>query len=612
MCGIVGFNWNDEKLAKKMADLIQHRGPDDEGFYSDEHISLGNRRLAIIDLKTGKQPIYSKDNNLVITYNGEVYNFPELKTKLERKGHIFYTHTDTEVILHLYQQYGKQCVKMLNGMFTFAIWDYKKKELFIARDRMGVKPLYYYWKNGKFIFASEIKAILAHSFIHRIPNPEALSEYLTFENILDNKTFFQDIKILLPGHYLRLKDKKLIHGKYWDVTFKYKKRSHEQTLNEFRRILRESVKRHMISDVPLGCYLSGGFDSATVTTTASELVKDHVETFTGAFDISGKYDERTGSRAVAKKTHASMHEVVIQKEDFEKNMEKIVYHLDEPRVGIPTFSQYHVSKLVSEHVKVVLTGHGGDELFAGYAVFKALHHREQLKKSKKHLVKLFKDLLVGKNRLNMLYYLLMPYLNSEVQYGLIIVFSEKEKKNLLTHEFLKKTKFSSDQAIAAVLKGKKFTDSERLQYLYLKTYLPSLFVVEDKVGMAHSIEARVPLCDNEMVEFALSIPLEQKLHHGQLKSIIKEAMRGKLPDVLYHQEKKGFPTPLGPWLEKDLKQYFKKVLLSKKCLQRKIFNEDYIRKLVEKSDFLSCNKLWCLLNVELWFRVFIDKETRWV
>lgn len=611
MCGIVGFNWKDDKLVKKMADLIKHRGPDDDGFYSDEHISLGNRRLAIIDLKTGKQPIYSKDNTQVITYNGEVYNFAELKSKLERKGHTFYTHTDTEVILHLYQTYGKQSVKMLNGMFAFAIWDSKKKELFIARDRMGVKPLYYYWKDGKFIFASEIKAILAYS-IHRAPNLDAISEYLTFENILDNKTFFQGVKTLLPGHYLRLKGKKLLHGKYWDVQFNYQKHTHEHLLGEFRRILRESVKRHLISDVPLGCYLSGGFDSATVTTMASELVKGKVETFTGAFDAGAKYDERHCSRAVVHKTGAVMHEVVIKQEDFEKDMEKIIYHLDEPRVGIPTFSQYHVSKLVSEHVKVVLTGHGGDELFAGYAVFKALHHREQLKKSKRHLVRLFKDLLVGKNRLNMLYYLLMPYVNPEVQYGLIIVFSEKEKKNLLTHEFLKKTRFTADEAIAAVLKGKKFTDSERLQYLYLKTYLPSLFVVEDKVGMAHSIEARVPLCDNEMVEFALSIPLEQKLNHHALKAIVKEAMRPKLPSVLYHQEKKGFPTPLGPWLQKDLKNYFKKILLSKKCLQRKIFNEAYIRKLVDKSDFLSCNKLWCLLNVELWFRVFMDKETRWV
>ena len=609
MCGICGFNWQDAKLVKKMADVIRHRGPDDEGFYVKESVSLGNRRLSIIDLKTGKQPIFNEDNSMVITYNGEVYNYAELRNRLERKKHKFYTHSDTEVVLHLYEEYGKEALKMLNGMFAFAIWDDRKKELFIARDRMGVKPVYYYWKDGKFIFASEIKAILAHN-IPRIPNENAISEYLTFQNILDNKTFFKHIKMLLPGHYLRLKGKKLVLGKYWDVKFDYKKRSNEELLNEFKHILRESVKRHLISDVPLGCYLSGGFDSGTVTTTAAELTRGQIETFTGAFDIVGKYDERACSRAVAKKAKAIIHETVIKQEDFEKSIEKVIYHLDEPRVGIPTFSQYHVSKLVSEHVKVVLTGHGGDELFAGYAVFKALQHKENLNKG--HFGKVLKDLLTSKNRLNMLYYLVMPYLAPEVQYGLIVVFSEKEKKELLTPDFLKKTNFTPEQAIANVLKGKNLNDDERLQYLYLRTYLPALFAVEDKVGMAHSIEARVPLCDNEMVEFALSVPLDKKLNQNELKYVVKEAMRNKLPSALYTQEKKGFPTPLGPWLKNDLRKYFEKILLSKKCLQRKIFEEKYVRSLLKKSDFLSCNKLWCLLNIELWFRIFIDKETRWV
>jgi asparagine synthase (glutamine-hydrolysing) len=598
MCGITGFNWEDNELLTKMLESIKHRGPDDRGTFTNNNFSLGHNRLSIIDLsEKGKNPLWNEDKTICILHNGEIYNYKILRNQLERKGHKFSSETDTEVILHGYEEYGENILEKLNGMFAFAIYNKETNEIFIARDRLGIKPLYYYKKEGKFMFASEIKAILQNKDIKRIPNNEAITEYLSFQNILDNKTFFQCINILLPGNYLKLKNNELEVKEYWKPEFNYKKRTYQETIQEFQEILKESVERHMISDVPVGSYLSGGFDSGSITTLAAKENRN-MKTFTCKFDIKGEFDETPCARAVAKQIDVNNYEVEVTKEDFINNIKKAIYHMDEPRVGIPVISQYHLSELVSNYVKVVLTGHSGDELFAGYPVFQA----KMYKKNPLNLIKILKD----KKRLNLIYYTLLPLIYPEIKHGLIIIFPEKEKQKMLTKEFLEKTKEYSPNKTVDNLITDNLTPIEKLQYLYLKTYLPGLFIAEDKMGMAHSIEARIPFCDKKMIDFALSIPIEQKLKDNELKGIIKNGMKGTIPDILYKQEKRGFPTPLGPWLKQGLDKYFKEILLSEKALNRKIYKKEYVEKLLKKSDFWSANKLWCLLNIELWFNEFID------
>jgi asparagine synthase (glutamine-hydrolysing) len=610
MCGICGFNWDDEILLNEMLESIKHRGPDNRGTYTDGKISLGHNRLSIIDLsKKGKNPLWNEDRSKCIIYNGEIYNYKELKKDLIKKKHIFYTKTDTEVILHGFEEYGKEILTKLNGMFAFAIYDIKNNSLFIARDRLGIKPMYYHFNSGKLTFASEIKAIIKNKKIKKVPNHYAISEYLTFQNILDDKTFFEGIHLLLPGHYIKLQNNNLEVKQYWKPEFNYKQRTDEEMLEEFKGALKRSVKRHLISDVPVGAYLSGGFDSGTITTIASKMSEERLNTFTCAFDIRGEYDETTCARAVAEQIGANNYEVRITKKDFLENIEKMVYHLDEPKIGIPIISQYSLSRLASKHVKVTLTGHGGDELFAGYPVFQAKLYKLKAKGIKEKIKTAYK-ILKDKKRLNLAYYLLMPYIYPEINNGIIIVFPEKEKNKLLTKSFLEKTKgYSPQKAIDNVFEGYKNLDEiEKLQILYLKTYLPSLFIAQDKMDMAHSTEARIPLCDNELIDFSLSVPIEQKIKNNELKSIIKKSMKGIIPDILYQQEKRGFPTPLGPWLKSGLDAYFRKILLSDKAIKRKIYSEKYIKKLLKKTDFWSINKLWCLINIEIWFRRFIDEN----
>jgi len=429
MCGISGFNWKNEKILTNMLDSINHRGPDDRGTYITENISLGHNRLSIIDLsKKGKNPIWNEDKTVCIIFNGEIYNYKKLTKKLKEKGHRFSTNTDTECILHGYEEYGEEILKKLNGMFAFAIYNKTKNSLFLARDRLGMKPLYYYYKDDKFIFASEIKAILQHN-IKRIPNNYAITEYLTFQNILDDKTFFEGIKILLPGHHIICENETVKIEKYWEPEFNYKKRTYDETIDEFKKIFQESVKRHMVSDVPVGTYLSGGFDSGSVTTIASKYNKNPINTFTCKFDIKGEYDETPAAKKVAQQINAKNYEVEVTKKDFLKNIKKMIYHMDEPKVGIPVISQYHLSKLVSKHVKVVLTGHAGDELFAGYPVFQAKLYKKQMRNPLNWPKIIFK-ILNDKKRLNILYYLFLPAIYPEISSGIAIIFPEREKKKL--------------------------------------------------------------------------------------------------------------------------------------------------------------------------------------
>lgn len=621
MCGISGII--DPKAVKsyssmvrEMIDTISHRGPDDEGVYIDDTIGLGHKRLAIIDISGGKQPMISRDGRYVLVYNGELYNYLELREKLEKSGIRFDTRSDSEVLLYWMAEMGIEGLKDLNGMFAFAFWDARNKVLLLARDRLGIKPLYYKPVHNGLFFASEIKAILKVDS-KKQANHQAIFEFLTFQNMLSDHTFFKSIYRLLPGHWLTWKPGGVSTGSYWDVVFdRESSYSFATAVEAYTDALKRSVKRHMISDVPVGAYLSGGFDSTSVATLANELTPETLHTFTGAFTDDDYYDERIGSRSVAQQLNAHIHEIEISAEDYIRNIARVIYHLDEPTLGTGAFPQYMVSKLVSEHVKVVLTGHGGDEMFGGYQVNKVALIKQTLRKHPAGVFSIVRG--IRRDELTrVLYYLLYPLVYPEVGYGLFIMIPRKNRETFLSPRFLKdQNGYEPFDSLKPFVEGVDDLPGERILRLYLRTYLPTLFIQEDKVSMAHSVEARTPLCDNEMVDLALKIPLNIKLWGNELKAITKAAMRPHLPDVLYQLPKRGFPTPFARWYRNPTLRYFMEDLLfGQTTTERGIFNTTELRKLFQKNlnsgtdtlyDYARANQLYSMSVIELWFRTFID------
>ncbi|MFA5356513.1 MAG: asparagine synthase (glutamine-hydrolyzing) [Candidatus Omnitrophota bacterium] len=625
MCGIAGIlNLDKERavdpgLLHRMADMIKYRGPDGDGFYVNNNIGLAHRRLAVIDTTdSGSQPIYNEDKSLVIAYVGEVYNHKELKEGLSGK-HSFYTKTDTEVVLHLFEEYGPECVRMLNGMFVFAIWDDRNKSLFLARDRLGIKALYYYQDADKIVFASEIKQILLDRKITRALNRQTLTDFIAFQNVLDSKTFFEGVFKLPAGHYMIVAPGRgTMLKKYWEADFtKLHYGEVDEYLHKYGEILEAAVKRHLISDVEVGCYLSGGFDSSSVACLSAGHLGYPLNTFTGAFTEKKKYDERECSRVIAGAIGGISNEIVITAKDYADNFESVMYHLDEPTLGSGAFAQYEVARLVGSKVKVVLTGHGGDELFAGYPVFKAAQYRNAIKKNPFAILGLIRERQLDET-LRMLYFLLTPIIMKEVGYGLFIMFNEKERKSIFTADFAHSIgNYNPMNGLFDIIRHSGLKEDDLILYLYLKTYLPTLFIQEDKMGMAHSIEARTPLCDNELLEFSVSMPLEYKLAKGRLKFMTKEFMRDKLPEIIYRQPKKGFPTPLVHWYRGELKDFAYDALTGDRAKRRNIFNISFLRNLLDRFcasrtdslyDYVVANKVYSLIAVEYWFRIFMDRE----
>ena len=441
MCGLSGVAYKDKRIPEKsllirMANLMAHRGPDGEGYFIDEGIGLAFRRLAIIDLEKGDQPIFNEDRNLVVVYNGEIYNHPELRQILIKKNHIFRTNSDTEVIVHAFEEWGEDSFLKFNGMFAFALYNIERKELFLVRDRLGIKPLYFSETPLGLVFGSEIKTMLAAPEMNISPDYECIYDFMTYQNILDDKTFFAGIKKIKPGCYIKYYRGKVKNVTYWDVTFPENEiKDIHDCIEEYKTVFNSSVKRHLISDVPIGTYLSGGFDSTSVATLASGFYSDSISTFTGAFEEHSIFDERPGARQVAKRINAINYEILLNSNDFENSFEEIAYYLDEPMLGNGAFPQYHVARLVSKHVKVVLTGHGGDELFAGYEVFKAGYYLERLKDNPLFLSQILSHLALPEI-LRIAYFMLMPVIYPEVKYGLFIMFDNKKRRKLFCDDFL--------------------------------------------------------------------------------------------------------------------------------------------------------------------------------
>lgn len=640
MCGFVGIlNKNQEVVARetliKMRDIITHRGPDSDGIFLDNNLGLGFRRLSIIDLKAGHQPMTTADGRYTIVFNGEIYNYIELRERLAKSGVAFHTHSDTEVLLQLYVHEGKNSLSLLNGMFAFAIWDKQQRELFVARDRVGIKPLYYFYDGNRFVFGSEIKAIIADRSIKREANYEAIIDYMSFMYVADDKTFFKGIKKLLPGHCATISERgELAIEAYWDLQFANASKTESQFIEELRYLLDDSIKIHLRSDVPVGCHLSGGLDSSTVTCLSAKHLQQQIKTFSGKFNESEFYDETKFAKIVSKASATHYLETTPDMGFFQDALPKLVWHMDEPAVGPGIIPQYSVCQLAAENVKVVLGGQGGDEIFAGYPryflTYEDLPRKGENTHSSSSMRNSFSNRLMRKA---MLVYGYMQQHGLKTTLNKIGQRMQQTSTRASTFEEIWR-KNSTSMALDLELFGANMKDAfsnydpnntffrylrkdvsddpfDQMLYHDIKAYLPGLLQVEDRTSMAVSLESRVPLLDYRIVELGATIPTSLKIKGLEPKYIFKQAIKGIIPDeVLNRKDKKGFPTPINIWFRKD-PRFVQNILLDESAIRRDLFDLDNISNMISGNGDSSW-QLWSLLNVELWFKIFIDEDPRFV
>ncbi len=597
IAGIIGKNCGEkDKIIKKMTDLMIHRGPDDKGFYCDSDVALGMRRLSIIDLEKGKQPIFSEDGNLLIILNGEIYNFKELRQSLLAKGHKFKTDSDTEVIIHLYEEEGENCLNKLRGMFAFCIYDIKKKILFLARDYFGIKPLYFLNKNNIFAFASEIKSLLFHPYYNLQVNNEAVYYFLSFQYVPTQETIFKDIFRLLPGTYLKIdiENKKIEEKKYWNFFFEQRNSNNEENAKkELLNALEDSVRHHIISDVPVGAFLSGGIDSTAITALMKRsLVSKQISTFTVGFKEINEFNEAEKAAEFLKTDHT---EIKISSSEFFEKIPELVWHFDEPIADPSAIAIYFVAREARKKVKVVLSGEGADELFGGYNIYLepfALKKSDFLPRFiKKNLVKSNFNFF-GKN------YLRRSLTSLEDRYiGNSYIFKTKEIEKIWQGE-----KFLEQKNLVEKYynETKNLSDSTRMQYIDINFWLPGdILAKADKMTMANSLELRVPFLDIETTKIASRIPDELKFKKGT-KYLLREAMKGIIPEINRKREKLGFPVPIKEWIKKD------------SGLLKKIKKNNYIKEYFKIEEIEKINeprKIYLLFILSIWYNVFICKKS---
>ncbi|MFH1046113.1 MAG: asparagine synthase (glutamine-hydrolyzing), partial [Candidatus Omnitrophota bacterium] len=616
MCGIAGScNFRGEKadaaLIKRMIDSLAHRGPDDEGIYlsatarpqSPAQTALGHRRLSIIDLNTGHQPMTNEDSSLWIVFNGEIYNFLLLKEELLTRGHRFQTRSDTEVILHLYEEYGPECVEKLRGMFAFALWDNNKERLFLARDRVGKKPLAYYYDGKNFFFASEIKALLQHDLPRQIDN-NAINYYLTYGYIPSPQSILKGIKKLPPAHILLLDKNGLTTKRYWQITYRKRALSFGEAKDRFKSLLAESVKLRLISDVPLGAFLSGGMDSSSVVAVMSSFFKTPVKTFTIGFE-EADYSEVEFARQVAKRYGTEHHEFVVRPNAFEV-LNKLVWHYNEPFGDSSSIPTYYLAKLTREFVPVALNGDGGDESLAGYERYRGLRIGKPLEYLPRPLINLLISLFkTDRNLFNRMAQvvmnvagvratpryiegLLMGLRNYSDQWRRYIswvsYFQDIHKQELYRDDFKARLNEDVYTYILDLARHSRLSDpAEKAMEVDINSYLPEdLLVKMDIATMAHALEARSPFLDHELMEFTASLPMHYKLHFLKPKHILKEVVKDIIPPDILKRKKMGFGVPLDKWFRQDLKDFSYQVLLEPRSIGRGYFKKEYIQNLLDE------------------------------
>ena len=613
-------------LLEAMRDVITHRGPDEEGLFIDRNVGLGHRRLSIVDVASGHQPMANaEDGTLHITYNGEIYNHADYRESLESKGHVYATRCDTETILHLYEEYGSACVDYLRGMFAFAIWDQRKRELFIARDRLGVKPLYYvHTDDGSLYFGSEIKTLLEAGAVKPELNYTVLSDYLANHATSGEETLFRSVKRLLPGHVMTWRDGELTICRYWDVDFSKgdaESRDDKTYVEQWSELFRESVRLRLMADVPLGMFLSGGIDSSAIAAVMSGMVSEPIKTFSVAF-AEREANELEYARLIADAYKTNHHEIVVRPEQFFAVLPSLVWHEDEPLAHPSSVALYFVSRLAAEHVKVVLTGEGSDELLAGYGRYRktilnlALGQRYQ-KLTPAGLRGVVRNQIQGLPSSRMRQRLLRTFLSvspdiENIYFDNFAVFPVATQRQLLTkHAREKIGELEPYAGVRAVLEQANATSLlDRLLYVDIKTYLQELLMKQDQMSMATSVESRVPFLDHKLVEFSCSLPDRLKLRGGTTKYILRQAMKQVLPPSILARPKMGFPVPIGAWFRGQYSSIVDEYVLSERARARGLFEPEFVRSLVKrhKAGEDHAERLWALVNFEIWQRQFFDGE----
>lgn len=626
MCGICGYidkkSTGDDinTLIRRMNKLIEHRGPDEDGFFTRDNVALGMRRLKVIDLATGRQPIFNETGDIVVFFNGEIYNFKEIRAELIKKGHIFKTSTDTEILAHGYEEYKEGLLCKLNGMFAFCIYDTKQAVIFIARDRVGIKPLYYCDTPGFFAFASEIKSLLEVKNLSKDLDLAAINEYLTLEYSLAPKTVLKEVKKLLPGHYLILKSGQIQINKYWDLQFQKSTLSQDEYKERLNHTLSQAVKRMLVSDVPLGAFLSGGIDSSIMVGLMAQASGARIKTFSIGF-TNQSYNELEYARLIARRFNTEHYESIIDS-NLCGFIDNFITYLDEPMADVSIFPTYLISKEARKNVTVILSGDGGDELFGGYEAYLAHNFYNRLyaklpslitktalpalarslapTKKKKGLINRIKRFVEGCSYPEkLMHYRWMSYLHND------------EKENLYTPEF--KNRLSGTDAFESVSGYiQRFSGWDTLNQMMLTdlfVYLPEDILTKvDRMSMAVSLEARVPYLDHEVVELAYTIPGKFKISGSSTKKILKDAFSNLLPKEILERKKEGFSIPLKNWLREELKEKMREVLGDSSFSSIGLFNSAHINTLMDEHITGKQNhahKLWALMVFGMWHKKYI-------
>ncbi len=604
MCGHVGFigyTKNREDVLEDMMKSIIHRGPDSDGKYIDDNIAMGFRRLSIIDIEQGSQPMFNEDNSLVLIFNGEIYNFKDIRTELTKKGHIFKTNTDSEILLHSYEEYGVDMLLKLRGMFSFIIWDNKIQQLFGARDFFGIKPMYYATMDDCFIFGSEIKSFLHHPKFEKSLNTTALENYLTFQYSPTNETFFKNVYKLPPAHYFIFKDNKIITKKYWSIEFKQDNSiSKEEWIEKIDKAFKNSVDAHKISDVEVGSFLSSGVDSSYVA-----CVADVDKTFTVGFG-NKDYSEIDYAKELSSNINVENISKVITAEEYWSEFPKIQYHMDEPLADPAAVALYFVCNLASNHLKVVLSGEGADEIFGGYNIYK-----EPIEFTKYNKIPLFLRRIIGKiasifpPKFGINFLVRRGKLLEERFIGNAYIFSEKERKNILkiktnAPNYAEITKPFYDEV-------KEKDSITKMQYLDLNLWMVGdILLKADKMSMANSLELRVPFLDKEIMALACKIPTKFRVNTENTKFVMRKAAEKNLPKKVADKKKLGFPVPIRVWLKED--KYYnlvKKEFLSENS--KLFFNQDIILSILDNhknGKYDNSRKIWTIYTFLIWYNQF--------
>lgn len=632
MCGIAGTAFSkksnriiDIGVLTRMRDAQFHRGPDEADGFVAENIGLAHRRLSIVDVRCGRQPMTNEDGSLQIVFNGEIYNHNDYREDLIARGHVYKTTSDTETILHLYEEYGAACVDHLRGMFGFAIWDANKQELFVARDRLGVKPLYFvYDAEGSLFFASEIKSLLHEEIARPELNYRVLPEQFANHGTNGEETLFKNVRRLLPGHFLIWRDGEIEVKKYWDVSFepKIENQNDGDLIMEWRELFRESVEMRLMADVPLGMFLSGGIDSSAILANMATMTDAPVKTFSVAFDNKNA-NELGFARIVAEKFRTDHHEVTVSAKEFFDSLPRLIWYQDEPLPFDACVPLYFVSKLAQNHVKVVLTGEGSDEILGGYGRYhKTLinlaygeKYERATPRAMRGLVRAGRHLLPAKmkQKFNRSFLSLAANLD-DLYFNNFAIFRHAELNQLFAAEARELIGESHPFGTAhGFLAGSDAANTlDKMLFVDTKTYLHELLMKQDRMSMAASIESRVPFLDYKLVEFTARLPEKLKIRNGTTKWILREAMRGVLPDEILTRPKMGFPVPLDDWLRGEFRFITADYILSERVAARRIFNSAYLHKIVTEhaaGNSAHTAKLWSLINFELWARQFLDGET---